>query len=58
VPDFPGTKVIDAVMASAGLFSAARRARAPGVNAFVDGGVFANNPSTAAFAALIGSRIY
>jgi uncharacterized protein len=29
----------------------------PGGNAFVDGGVFANNPSTAALAALIGSRV-
>src|SRR5262249_35740486 len=29
----------------------------PGGNAFVDGGIFANNPSTAALAALLGSRL-
>ena len=60
MPGFPGTKVIDAIMSSAAApvyFPAHDVPGTPGGNAFVDGGVFANNPSTAALAALIGSRI-
>ncbi len=60
MPGFPDTKVIDAIMASAAApvyFPAHDVSRVPGSNAFIDGGVFANNPSTAALAALIGSRI-
>ncbi len=60
MPGFPDTKVIDAIMASAAApvyFPAHDVPGTPGGNAFVDGGVFANNPSTAALAALIGSRI-
>jgi predicted acylesterase/phospholipase RssA len=60
MPDFSGTKVIDAIMASAAApvyFPAHDVPRTPGGNAFVDGGVFANNPSAAALAALIGSRV-
>jgi hypothetical protein len=60
MPGFPGTKVIDAMMGSAAApvyFPAHDVPRTPGGNAFVDGGVFANNPSTAALAALIGSRV-
>lgn len=56
----PDTKVIDAVMGSAAApvyFPPHEVPRVPGGNAFVDGGVFANNPSTAALAALIGSRV-
>ena len=56
----PETKVIDAVMGSAAApvyFPPHDVPRAPGGNAFIDGGVFANNPSTAALAALIGSRV-
>ena len=56
----PDTKVLDAVMASAAapvFFPPHDVPRAPGANAFIDGGVFANNPSTAALAALIGSRV-
>src|SRR5512144_1932215 len=58
--DFSGTKVIDAIMASAAApvyFPAHDVPGTPGGNAFIDGGVFANNPSTAALAALIGSRV-
>ena len=58
MPGFPGTKVIDAIMASAAApvyFPAHDVPGTPGGNAFIDGGVFANNPSTAAIAALIGS---
>src|SRR5512132_2517677 len=60
MPGFPGTKVIHAIMASAAApvyFPAHDVPGTPGGNAFVDGGVFANNPSTAALAALIGSRV-
>ena len=60
MPGFPDTKVIDAIMASAAApvyFPAHDVPGTPGGNAFVDGGVFANNPSTAALAALIGSRV-
>ena len=60
MPGFPGTKVIDAIMASAAApvyFPAHDVPGTPGGNAFIDGGVFANNPSTAALAALIGSRV-
>ena len=60
MPGFPDTKVIDAIMASAAApvyFPAHDVPRVQGGNAFVDGGVFANNPSTAALAALIGSRV-
>ncbi len=60
MPGFPDTTVIDAIMASAAApvyFPAHDVSRVPGGNAFIDGGVFANNPSTAALAALIGSRI-
>src|SRR5512132_4196842 len=60
MPGFPDTKVIDAIMASAAApvyFPAHDVPGTPGGNAFVDGGVFANNPSTAALAALIGSRL-
>jgi predicted acylesterase/phospholipase RssA len=60
MPGFPDTKVIDAIMASAAapvFFPAHDVPGTPGGNAFVDGGVFANNPSTAALAALIGSRV-
>ncbi len=60
MPGFPDTKVIDAIMASAAApvyFPAHDVPGVPGGNAFIDGGVFANNPSTAALAALIGSRI-
>lgn len=60
MPGFPGTKVIDAIMSSAAApvyFPAHDVPGTPGGNAFIDGGVFANNPSTAALAALIGSRI-
>ena len=56
----PDTKVIDAAMASAAApvyFPPHDVPRVPGGNAFVDGGVFANNPSTAALATLIGSRV-
>jgi hypothetical protein len=57
----PDTKVLDAVMGSAAApvyFPPHEVPRAPGDgNPFVDGGVFANNPSTAALAALIGSRV-
>jgi predicted acylesterase/phospholipase RssA len=56
----PDTKVIDAVMGSAAApvyFPPHDVPRVPGGNAFVDGGVFANNPSTAALATLIGSRL-
>ena len=59
-PGFPDTKVIDAIMASAAApvyFPAHDVPGTPGGNPFVDGGVFANNPSTAALAALIGSRV-
>src|SRR5947199_249701 len=44
----PDTKVLDAVMASAAapvFFPPHDVPRAPGANAFIDGGVFANNPS-------------
>lgn len=54
------TKVVDAAMASAAApvyFPPHEVPGTPGGNAFVDGGVFANNPSTAALAALIGSRV-
>ena len=60
MPGFPDTKVIDAIMASAAApvyFPAHDVPGTPGGNAFIDGGVFANNPSTAALAALIGSRV-
>src|SRR5512144_297948 len=60
MPGFPDTKVIDAIMASAAApvyFPAHVVPGTPGGNAFCDGGVFANNPSTAALAALIGSRV-
>ena len=60
MPGFPGTKVIDAIMGSAAApvyFPAHDVPGTPGGNAFIDGGVFANNPSTAALAALIGSRV-
>jgi predicted acylesterase/phospholipase RssA len=60
MPGFPDTKVIDAIMGSAAApvyFPAYDVPNTPGGNAFVDGGVFANNPSTAALAALIGSRV-
>ncbi len=60
MPGFSDTKVIDAIMASAAApvyFPAHDVPGVPGGNAFIDGGVFANNPSTAALAALIGSRI-
>jgi patatin-like phospholipase len=60
MPGFPDTKVIDAIMASAAApvyFPAHEVPGTPGGNAFCDGGVFANNPSTAALAALIGSRV-
>jgi predicted acylesterase/phospholipase RssA len=60
MPGFPDTKVIDAIMASAAApvyFPAHEVPGTPGGNEFIDGGVFANNPSTAALAALIGSRI-
>jgi predicted acylesterase/phospholipase RssA len=60
MPDFSGTKVIDAIMASAAApvyFPAHDVPGTPGGNAFIDGGVFANNPSTATLAALIGSRV-
>jgi len=60
MPGFPGTKVIDAIMSSAAApvyFPAHDVPGTPGGNAFIDGGVFANNPSTAALAALIGSRV-
>jgi predicted acylesterase/phospholipase RssA len=56
----PDTKLVDAAMGSAAApvyFPPHEVPRAPGDNAFVDGGVFANNPSTAALAALIGSRV-
>ena len=54
------TKVIDAILASAAapvFFPPHELPLTPGGNAFVDGGVFANNPSTAALAALLGSRL-
>ena len=54
------TKVIDAILASAAapvFFPPHGLPLTPGGNAFVDGGVFANNPSTAALAALLGSRL-
>ena len=60
MPGFPDTKVIDAIMASAAApvyFPAHDVPGTPGGNAFIDGGVFANNPSAAALAALIGSRV-
>lgn len=60
MPGFPETKVVDAIMASAAApvyFPAHDVPGVPGGNAFVDGGVFANNPSTAALAALIGSGV-
>lgn len=68
MPGFPDTKVVDAIMASAAApvyfpahdVSGVVSSDVPGVeggNAFIDGGVFANNPSTAALAALIGSGI-
>jgi uncharacterized protein len=60
MPGFPGTKVIDAITGSAAApvyFPAHDVPGTPGGNAFIDGGVFANNPSTAALAALIGSRV-
>jgi predicted acylesterase/phospholipase RssA len=60
MPGFPDTKVIDAIMSSAAApvyFPAHEVPGTPGGNAFVDGGVFANNPSAAALAALIGSRV-
>src|SRR5512147_6872 len=60
MPGFPDTKVLDAIMCSAPApvyFPAHDVPGTPGGNAFVDGGVFANNPSTAALAALIGSQI-
>ena len=60
MPGFPDTKVIDAIMSSAAApvyFPAHDVPGTPGGNAFIDGGVFANNPSTAALAALIGSGI-
>jgi patatin-like phospholipase/acyl hydrolase len=60
MPGFPDTNVIDTIMASAAApvyFPAHEVPRVPGGNAFVDGGVFANNPSTAALAALIASRV-
>ena len=60
MPGFPDTKVIDAIMASAAApvyFPAHDVPGTPGGNAFVDGGVFANNPSAAALAAVIGSRV-
>jgi hypothetical protein len=56
----PHTKVIDAVMGSAAApvyFPPHDVPGVPGGDAFVDGGVFANNPSTAALATLIGSRL-
>ena len=59
MPGFPDTKVIDAMMGSAAApvyFPAHDVPGTPGGNAFIDGGVFANNPSTAALAALIGCR--
>ena len=54
------TKVIDAILASAAapvFFPPHELPLMPSGNAFVDGGVFANNPSTAALAALLGSRL-
>jgi uncharacterized protein len=60
MPGFPDTKVIDAIMASAAApvyFPAHDVPGTAGGNAFVDGGVFANNPGAAALAALIGSRV-
>jgi uncharacterized protein len=60
MPGFPDTKVIDAIMASAAApvyFPAHDVPGTPGGDAFVDGGVFANNPSAAALAAVIGSRV-
>ena len=54
------TKVIDAILASAAapvFFPPHGLPLTPGGNAFVDGGVFANNPSTAALAALLGSQL-
>jgi hypothetical protein len=56
----PDTKVIDAAMGSSAApvyFPPHDVPQAPGATAFVDGGVFANNPSAAALAALIGSRV-
>jgi uncharacterized protein len=56
----PHTKVIDAVMSSAAApvyFPPHDVPHAAGGDPFVDGGVFANNPSAAALAALIGSRV-
>src|SRR5215468_1368594 len=41
----------------AGFLPAPRTASHASGNAFVDGGIFANNPSTAALAALLGSRL-
>src|SRR5262249_10979658 len=55
-----GKKAIDAILASAAApvyFPPHELPLTPGVNAFVDGGMFANNPSTAALAALLGSRL-
>jgi predicted acylesterase/phospholipase RssA len=60
MPGFSDTKVIDAIMSSAAApiyFPAHDVPGTPGGNAFIDGGVFANNPSTAALAALIGSGV-
>ena len=54
------TKVIDAISASAAapVFCPPHDLPlVPGGNAFVDGGIFANNPSTAALAALLGSGL-
>jgi uncharacterized protein len=55
-----GTKAIDAILASAAApvyFPPHELPVTPSGNAFVDGGIFANNPSTAALAALLGSRL-
>lgn len=55
-----GTKAIDAILASAAapvFFPPHELPLTSGGNAFVDGGIFANNPSTAALAALLGSRL-
>ena len=56
----PEAKVIDIILASAAApvyFPPHEVPRTPGGNAFIDGGVFANNPSTSALSAFIGSRI-
>lgn len=56
----PETKLVDAAMASAAApvyFPPHDVPGVPGGNAFIDGGVFANNPSLAALATLTGSRL-